>query len=125
MATILIVDDEKTYRQYLAARLEREGHEVHAVPDADAGIELGRSLRPQVLIADSLLRNEDSGLRVADALRADDPALQTIVITGFSSQSLGVRLEQARVFRCVEKPFGLDDLVGCVRDALEERAGAD
>ena len=120
MAKILIVDDEQSYRHYLAARLVRDGYEVHTASSADESIELGIALRPDVLIADLLLKNDDSGLRVAEALFQLHPELRTILISGFSADFAGERVEKVPIFRWLEKPFGMEEFLESIDHLLEK-----
>ena len=119
MATVLVVDDERSYRHYLSARLAREGHDVLVAAGADEGITMAASTPPQVLVVDWLLGQEASGLQIAAELQRRDPTLRTILITGFSAQALA-RADDVAVFRCLEKPFEIDDLVRAVCDALAD-----
>jgi DNA-binding NtrC family response regulator len=97
--------------------LTREGHEVRTATTAEAAVDFGTSWLPSVLIADWMLRSPIDGLQVSEAVRAANPNLQTILITGYPSQELKARAEQANVFSFIEKPFSLTEVAGAVRQA--------
>jgi len=120
MAKILIVDDEESYRRYLSARLARDGHAVETSASEADGISVGVAFGPDLLIVDWKLENGDSGIRVADVLHQRNPELQTILITGFSAESVLREIEGPPVFRCIEKPFDIDDIVNAVGEALTQ-----
>jgi len=115
---VLIVDDESRYRVYLSAKLGSLGHEVAVADTGRQAIERGLFFRPNVLVSDWMLRNHVHGLHVVDALRAVDPSLPAILMTGFPSRDLRSQARSSRVVEFLEKPFELADLVAAV-----ERAG--
>jgi len=114
---VLIADDEERYRDYLRASLAEQGHDVSTVDAGRVAIDYGVRFRPHVLVTDWMLRDHIHGLRVANVLRAVDPSMQAIVITGFPSSDLQRDARHSGVFRFIEKPFELDDMVDAVRGA--------
>lgn len=121
MSRILVVDDEPQYGEYLYDWLTREGHEVKTAVTAEDAIDYGTSWLPSVLVADWMLASSVDGLQVSEAVRAANPRLQTILITGYPSSELKARAEKANVFSFIEKPFSLAEVAGAVRQAA--RAG--
>jgi len=118
---VLIADDEERYRDYLRASLAEQGHEVSTVDTGRVAIDHGVRFRPHVLVTDWMLNNHIHGLRVSNVLRAVDPSLQTIVITGFPSTDLQRDARHSGVFRFLEKPFELDEMVEAVRTAASTK----
>lgn len=114
---VLIADDEQRYRDYLRASLAEQGHEVSTVDAGRVAIDFGVRFRPHVLVTDWMLRDHIHGLRVSNVLRAVDPGLQAIVITGFPSSDLQRDARHSGVFRFIEKPFELDEMVEAVNSA--------
>lgn len=114
---VLIADDEERYRDYLRAALAEQGHEVSTVDSGRVAIDYGVRFRPQVVVTDWMLRDHIHGLRVSNVLRAVDPRTQAIVITGFPSTDLQRDARHSGVFRFIEKPFELDDMVAAVNEA--------
>jgi two-component system response regulator FixJ len=114
---ILIADDEQRYRDFLRAGLAEHGHEVTTVDTGRVAIDYGVRYRPQVLVTDWMLANHIHGLRVSNVLRAVDPGLQTIMISGFPSADLERDAKHSGVFRFIEKPFEVSVLVEAVNGA--------
>jgi len=114
---VLIADDEQRYRDYLRASLAEHGHQVSTVDSGRAAIDHGVRFRPHVLVTDWMLRDHIHGLRVSNVLRAVDPKIQAIVITGFPSTDLQRDARHSGVFRFIEKPFELADMVETVNTA--------
>jgi CheY-like chemotaxis protein len=123
-ARILIVEDETTSREYMARNFEELGYEVRAAASGRDAIDLGSRFRPDVLVADWMLRNHYHGLDVCEALGQLNPELRTILITGFPSRDLAEDAERARVHRFLQKPFDLVDLEEAVRSSLQGRPEA-
>ena len=117
---ILIVVDESHYGEYLGDWLSRQGHEVKTASTAHDAIDCGAAWRPHVLVADWMLKESLNGVQVSAAIREANPAVQTILITGYSSPELRARAEEAQIFRVLEKPFALEDLAGAVDKAAHE-----
>jgi DNA-binding NtrC family response regulator len=124
VSRILVVDDERSYRRYLAQHLAREGHELRSASSSDEAIEIGAEFLPDVLILDWML-DGTCNLEVAEALRGIDPDLRIILITGFRSERAREEAPDGTIFRFIEKPFDLSDLSAAVHSALADRAGID
>ncbi len=127
MATILVVDDEKPVREFLAAALEQGGHRVLQAPDgrhalsmlADVG-----QLRPDLVISDVMMP-VIGGIELCAYLK-DDPATNSIPIVLMSATA-----RQASADGCadgyISKPFDLGTLDALVRRMLsvDAKLGAD
>ncbi len=121
MSSILIVEDENSLRQTLTRFLTREGHEVISVSDGREAFDLGLAACPEVLVTDWMLKNHIHGLHVAEALKAVNPALHTILITGFPSKDLLSESDRCGVLQLLEKPFDLRELQAAVLRASETK----
>ncbi len=119
MARVLVVDDEPMYRKNLQEVISDEAHEVETAHDGHSAIEIAERFCPDVLIVDWMLQNDLSGLDVSEALRASNPRLTTIIMTGYPAQELRVQAEESKVFAFLEKPFDLDDIRETVRRATK------
>ncbi|OHB68764.1 MAG: hypothetical protein A2V70_01910 [Planctomycetes bacterium RBG_13_63_9] len=105
MAKILIVDDERAYRDSLSALLRCEAHEVRAAANAREAREIAATFVPDLLVVDWILRDEVDGLQVAEALRSMNPKMEIVVITGYLGAKLEARMKQFPSVRCLEKPL--------------------
>ncbi len=106
---ILIVDDERAVANLLADAIRGQGHEaalVHRGEDALAELERAR---PDAVFLDVLMPGM-SGVEVLRRIRATDPTLPVILITGHAQD---YELEEARrlgISEVIEKPFILNNL---------------
>ena len=120
MTRVLIVDDEPSYRHYLERYLTRRGYEVRTASSGREALARGGDFDPDVVLADWMLKDSMHGLEVGVALREARADRQILVMTGFPSAEIREEASVARVFRFLEKPFGLAE-VGAAIDQAAER----
>ena len=116
---VLIVDDEPTYREYLERFLARDGLSVRTAETGSDAIRIAHEFGPDVLLADWMLRCEMHGIEVGEVLRERWPELRILLMTGFPTADLEAEAARVGIDGVLEKPFGLDDLTGAIRAALE------
>jgi two-component system response regulator (stage 0 sporulation protein F) len=114
MSTVLLAEDEPEYRDLLAFNLTGEGYDVYAAATGYDAIAVGVRLRPEILVADWMLLDHIHGLHVAAALRAVDPHMRTILMTGFPSQDLRNRTAELPGCIFLAKPFRLETFLRMV-----------
>lgn len=85
MGTILIIDDDSALRALLGQILQQTGWKVLEAEDGEAGIQLAKNQRPEVVLCD-LLMPRCNGFQVCRTLRAD-PNLRQIKIIVTSGRS--------------------------------------
>ena len=108
---VLVVDDERDSADVLAIMLARDGHAVRAVYRAGAVLPAAHAFRPDVVLLDIGLPDQD-GLQVARALRAD-PLLAGVRIfaqSGYARKEDVQRARDAGVDEHLAKPIELDRL---------------
>lgn len=119
MAGMLVVDDERGYREELSSLFSMEGYDVATAGSGSEAIDIGVYQRPDVLVADWMLKGQIHGLHVAEVLRTVRSDLKTILITGFGSRDLREQAGRQQVSDFVEKPFDQDRILGAVASALQ------
>ncbi|MFZ5749277.1 MAG: cell cycle two-component system response regulator CpdR [Pseudomonadota bacterium] len=109
MIRILLAEDDKVMREYLARALERSGYAVSAVDCGTAAMPLLETERFDLLLTDIVMPGMD-GIELAQKASEIAPAMRVMFITGFAAVTLkaGTAVPQARV---LSKPFHLRDLV--------------
>ena len=82
--TVLVVEDNDDARHMLVAALVLDGHQVHAAPDGESGLQLAEQAPPDVALIDIRLPGMD-GYEVARRLRAANERrrIAIIALTGF------------------------------------------
>ncbi len=117
---ILIVDDERSMREFLGIYLRRAGHKVEAAP---GGAEAARALAAHefdVVITD-LNMGAVSGLDVLAEAKKLYPETQVIVVTAFATAETAIAAMKAGAYDYLTKPFKVDEVGLVVERALERR----
>ena len=116
--SILVIEDDAQVRDFIRVALERAGFQVTEADNGTQGIGMYRQA-PQDLIITDMLLPVTSGLRVIQELISDFPSVKVIAITG---ENLGPDYlslaNQYGAIHTLKKPFGPDELVHAVRNAL-------
>jgi len=105
---ILVVDDERSIRDFLTILLEKEGHEVVTADSVGAGIErLDASL--DIVLCDLKLP-DGNGLEVLEEARRRQLPARFIVITAHTTPQQAVESLRAGAAEYVSKPFNVEEL---------------
>jgi len=115
---ILIVDDEASIVEVVAALLEDGGHEVLRAYDGSRALQLARAHHPQLIVTDLMMPLMDGGALIR-AVREEGLANTTI---GLMSAVGRAHMEQAGADVVVPKPFNLDLLEDVLQRLLAEQA---
>ncbi|APR52257.1 response regulator [Sphingomonas koreensis] len=109
MIRILLAEDDRVMREYLARALERSGYAVTAVDRGTAALPLIEAERFDLLLSDIVMPEMD-GIELAQKAGEIAPDMRVMFITGFAAVTLkaGKQIPSARV---LSKPFHLRDLV--------------
>ena len=111
MTSLLVVDDDQTVRETLGDYFDALGYVVRSAATATAGRQAAAEHAPDVVLVDLRLPDA-SGLTLLEALRADDPELGIIVLTGHADVPTAVRAMQQGALDFLEKPVDLEALAG-------------
>ena len=119
-ASILIVDDKASSREFLKTLLEHHGYRTLEAADGAEALQLARSARPDLIITDILMPTMD-GYELVRQLRADRDLAATRVI--FCSAHYEEREVQALARECgvsslISKPFPANKVLAAVENAL-------
>ena len=118
---ILVIDDDRSARALLERVLQRAGHSVTLVDNAEQGLDALAVGGFDLLITDKNLPGTD-GLEVLRQARAKQPAMRAILVTGFPTVETKAHASDLGVFSYVTKPFGVNEILDICDAAL--RAGS-
>ena len=119
MKRILVVEDNRANLRLVRDVLERAGYLVLSAQDADAGIALARSERPDLVLMDIQLPGKD-GLTATRLLKGD-PATRDIPVVAVTAQAMRGDRERflaAGFDHYVDKPIRYRALVALLRRLL-------
>lgn len=119
---ILIVDDEAELRRSLADVVETDGsyESVEAANGEEAMVRV-RSGDINLVLTDLAMPKMDGG-ELVDAMRAFNPEIPVVVMTGYATVENAVELLRRGAYDYVTKPFKPGELLGRVGRAIERLA---
>jgi DNA-binding response OmpR family regulator len=121
-ARILSIEDHPEMRGLIQLIFERQGYHVISVKSGEFGLEMIKSLRPDVLLLDLMLPDID-GWEIYHEMK-DDEDLAEVPVIIVSARSAKLDAKRGRQVigndRFVEKPFEVADLIKTVNSVLEQ-----
>lgn len=120
--SVLLVDDERNIREGLRTIIPWESHGFRIVGEASDGAEaLARveALRPDVVMTDIRMPVMD-GLALVKELRARNPMIRCVILTGFSEFSYALEAIRLACADYLVKPVDEDDLIASLRKIRAE-----
>ena len=119
MASILIVEDDDSVRNFTARALEIDGHEIDQADDGDVGLDrvLASSGAYDLVLSDIRMPAMD-GIAMAKEIAKDFPDQRILLMTGYAEQRERARDVSKIIVDVVQKPFTLADIRQAVSKAL-------
>ena len=117
---ILVVDDERSMREFLAIMLTRDGHEVVAAENGAQALAALRQ-RPFDLLISDIRMPDCSGIDVLREAKTLQPDLPGILMTAFSSTQTAIEALRTGAIDYVSKPFDVDEMKRVIAQAVERR----
>lgn len=132
MALVLVVDDELSFRFFLKALFETEGHEVMVGRNAKEGIAHLKKRKPDLITLDVMMP-EHGGLEMYRALNAENDwkAIPVIMLSGVGAHTYAHALAMSGAtgeplpepYAYVEKPPKPEHLLELARSILGRSGG--
>jgi DNA-binding NtrC family response regulator len=117
---LLIVDDEKNFREGLAASLEMDGYQVETAPDGNAGFKRFQKGDIDLVITDLRMPGL-SGEELLKRIDSETPGIPVIVLTGHGTVETAVAAMRNGAYDFLTKPLNTDHLSLMVKRALQSR----
>jgi DNA-binding response OmpR family regulator len=118
---ILVIDDDQVILDLLGKVLRKLGFCVALANNGEDAVSLIRGATPDVVLLDIIMPGMD-GISVLKQIKAFDPDIEVIIMTGFASLDSSVEVLRHGAFDYIQKPFnGLDQVVNTIRQAWERR----
>jgi two-component system C4-dicarboxylate transport response regulator DctD len=117
-ALVLLVEDDHTLRQSMAQWLELNDFRVLQATNAKDALKILLAEEPDVVLSDVRMRGM-SGLELLDAIKASDPALPVIILSGQGDVPMAVAAMRGGAFTFLTKPYQPDQLIATLRNASE------
>lgn len=106
---LVIVEDDEPFARTLRRSFERRGYTVLSAANHDGLLALLADQRPGFAVVDLKLGGA-SGLACVQTLRAGDPDMKIVVLTGFASIATAVEAIKLGASHYLAKPSNTDDI---------------
>jgi two-component system response regulator RegA len=111
--SLLIVDDDRAFRERLARAMQSRGFEVLLAESVSEGIAMVKEKPPAFAVVD--LKLEDgSGLEIVETLHASRRNARVVVLTGFGNIATAVAAVKFGALDYLPKPADADDIMGAL-----------
>jgi two-component system response regulator RegA len=107
---LLLVDDDATFREVLAAALEKRGFAVRTAQDVPSALAAAEQDPPEYAVID-LKMPGPSGLELVRRLKVLDAHTRIVVLTGYASIATAVEAIKLGATHYLAKPADADDIV--------------
>ena len=117
---ILVIEDDAAILFGLRDNLQRAGYAVRSAGDGHQGLELVRTLRPDLVLLDLMLPGL-SGHELCRRIRTEGLEMPVIMLTALGEEAQVVRGLNLGADDYVTKPFGIAELMARVAGLLRRR----
>ena len=112
-----VIDDDEAVTRGLVLNLEHENFKVVTAADGEAGLDLAREKKPDLIVLDVMMPKKD-GLQVCKELRNEGNAVPIILLTARSEEVDKVLGLELGADDYLEKPFGMRELIARIKAIL-------
>ncbi len=124
MTSILVVDDERSMRDFLKILLNKEGYQVETAPNGSEALTLLGKHSFDLVISDIKMDGMD-GLELLSSIKEQSPALPVVMITAFASPDDAVFAMKNGAFDYISKPFNVDEIKSVITSATSKTLALD
>lgn len=118
MRSVLVVDDDDTFRSVIARELSARGYSVTAAACAEEAATRLRELKPKVLLTDLRMGTED-GIDLIHQARRFSEHTRSILMSAFATARDYQAAVEAGALTVLCKPFDFEELTRAIDHALE------
>jgi DNA-binding NtrC family response regulator len=118
---ILVVDDERKWRELMVSELEDAGHEVASAEDGQHALDRLGDGESYDLVFTDLRMEPVNGLALLRRVREVAPATDVVLVTAFADTRTAVEAMRLGAYDFLTKPFELEELVLLARRVAEKR----
>ncbi|MBI5327064.1 MAG: sigma-54-dependent Fis family transcriptional regulator [Deltaproteobacteria bacterium] len=117
---ILIVDDERSIRDFLEIMLKKEGYKVASVPSGEEAIKLTGQTSYELVISDIRMKGM-SGVELLKKVKEINPDTIVLMITAYASVDTAIDAMKAGAYDYITKPFKIDEVKYIIKNALDRK----
>jgi two-component system response regulator RegA len=115
-ASVLVVDDDETYRTRLVRAFQGRQFEAQGARDGESALAIARKESPEYAVVDLRMPGM-SGLDVVRELKAIDTMTNVVVLTGYGSIATALEAVRLGATHYLTKPADVDDILAAFERA--------
>ena len=119
-ARVLVVDDDPILRTHLKRLTSKFVSEVEVAADGAEGLARWHQWRPDVVVTDIFMPGMN-GLEMSQAIKAEDPDAQIVVITADKESETLLHALSIGVERYITKPVDMHLLIDAISKCIRDR----
>ena len=117
---ILVVDDEKSMREFLEIMLRKEDYKVSLAPNGEEVLRLLERDIFDLVLLDIRMPKMD-GIAVLKKIKALSPETVVIMITAYASADTAIKAMKEGAYDYITKPFKIEEIKLIIKNALEKK----
>ena len=118
--TVLVVDDEESFRYMLSSLMTNAGYNVDTASDGIEAINAVQTRLFDVVLCDVKMPKVD-GVETLKFIKSNFPGIEVVMLTGASDVKLAVECMKIGAYDYILKPTTSDDLLTTIQRAVERR----
>lgn len=120
--TLLLVDDNEMVVNMLAELLGVMGYQIVTAPDGGTALKRYQQHRHEIaLVITDLTMPQMNGIELTNALRALDPQVKVMIVTGYQPDATTKKQLQGGEVRWLQKPIDINLLLQALTELIETR----
>ncbi len=120
MSQILIVDNEKSMRDFLLIVLKKEGYHCKSAENGREAMKLLESEGADLVLTDIKMPVMD-GMTLLKELKRVSPETATVMMTAFASTETAIEAMKEGAYDYLTKPFQIDEVKLIIKNVLERK----
>jgi CheY-like chemotaxis protein len=122
-ARILVIEDDESLRRAVLDALRSGDYAPQGAADSSEALALAAKTRYELILSDIRMPGPLDGLGAVAAIKALQPTVKSIIMTGYAGDDAPRRAVQLQVYDYVHKPFRVAALLQAVRRVLRPTYG--
>jgi DNA-binding NtrC family response regulator len=115
---ILVIDDDQSIREPLAAILRDKGYSVDLAENGYEAIQKSETVNYNLAFIDIRLPDME-GITLLSKLKDGVPKTRKIIVTGFPSMDNAIKALNKKADAYIIKPVDIDQLLGTIKEQLK------
>lgn len=117
---MLVVDDERSMREFLEIMLTKEGYEVQTAANGRDALALAKKELFDLAILDIRMTKMD-GIKTLGLLKEISPETVVLMITAYASTDTAIQAMKQGAYDYITKPFKIEEIKMTIQKALEKQ----